>query len=75
LRNQKGCLCFEVKKSYLLQVLGVVFSCKGIKGQGGGVKGLVLGVSTFYLFVFCWASERVKKRKEGKLFLKFQYGG
>jgi len=56
-------------------VLGVVFSCKGIKGQGGGVKGLVLGVSTFYLFVFCWASERVKKRKEGKLFLKFQYGG
>jgi hypothetical protein len=36
LRNKKGCLCFEVKKSYLLQVLGVVFSCKGIKGKGEG---------------------------------------
>jgi hypothetical protein len=36
LKNKKGSLCSKIKKSYLLQVLVVVLSCKGIKGKGGG---------------------------------------
>jgi hypothetical protein len=70
LRNKKGSLCFEVKKSYLLQVLVAVLSCKGIKGKGGG-RGFSYGGFNILSFFFGWTDEQVKRKKERKL----KYGG
>lgn len=63
LGNQKGSFFFEIKKSYLLQVLVVVISCKGIKGKGGGRR---LNYGDFnFLSLFFWLGRWAGEEKRG----------